>query len=115
MVYHPDLKEHIILLKLLLQNLIYVNIKYKNMEYKNFSSISEEDLWKNLMNGGINITMTPEEGLELGIVDNNPLNSDKYFSEIEKDNLSESDIEKDCLEFRKLWDSIPDAEHGKGD
>ena len=80
------------------------------MNVKDFNSISEDELLEKLFSEGLSITMSAQEGKNLDVTSGNTLQEEKYFS-----NLNEENFEEDCLEFRKLWDSIPNAELGKGD
>ncbi len=80
------------------------------MDYKTFSSLSEDELWEKLMDGGIKIMMTAQEALDFGITDNSPLHEEVYSSDIKSiEEISEEEIERDCYGFREVWDSIPNA------
>lgn len=52
------------------------------MDYKTFSSLSEDELWEKLMDGGIKIMMTAQEALDFGITDNSPLHEEVYSFDI---------------------------------
>ena len=69
------------------------------MDYKTFSSLSEDELWEKLMDGGIKIMMTAQEALDFGITDNSPLHDSFDIKSIEE--ISEEEIERAVMDLEK--------------
>lgn len=72
------------------------------MDYKTFSSLSEDELWEKLMDGGIKIMMTAQEELDFGITDNSPLHEEVYSFDIKSiEEISEEEIERAVMDLEK--------------